>query len=264
MYCVHKQTIIICTNLPLSAVYCLLSFDRDNVNNLDIDNLSFSSPHSVVVHYIDICWKTYFVLKIGFSLVFIAISYWLSWNLGNWLARNPWKMGILEKISEIEKEIARTQKNKGKFCISMKAQSRRITAIRLYIWSSRNLKFRLFSAATEYHLGLLKAKLAKYRSELLEPSKKGEKGEGFDVLKSGDARVALIGFPSVGKVSNRKINSFWNFIKCINKLFIVVYATININQNRKWSGQLWIHNVSQDDIKNYSKLLDETSNIFDF
>lgn len=45
----------------------------------------------------------------------------------------------------------------------------------------------------------MKAKLAKYRSQLLEPSKKGEKGDGFDVLKSGDARVALIGFPSVGK-----------------------------------------------------------------
>ncbi|KAL1116221.1 hypothetical protein AAG570_005716, partial [Ranatra chinensis] len=53
--------------------------------------------------------------------------------------------------------------------------------------------------ATEYHLGVLKAKLAKYRAQLLEPSKKTEKGEGFDVLKSGDARVALIGFPSVGK-----------------------------------------------------------------
>ncbi|KAG1682582.1 Developmentally-regulated GTP-binding protein 2 [Nymphon striatum] len=75
-------------------------------------------------------------------------------------------MGILDKISEIEKEVARTQKNK----------------------------------ATEYHLGLLKAKLAKYRAQLLEPvGKKGEKGEGFDVMKSGDARVALIGFPSVGK-----------------------------------------------------------------
>ena len=35
---------------------------------------------------------------------------------------------------------------------------------------------------------------------MLEPSgKKGEKGEGFEVLKSGDARVAMIGFPSVGK-----------------------------------------------------------------
>ncbi|XP_070579499.1 developmentally-regulated GTP-binding protein 2-like [Ptychodera flava] len=75
-------------------------------------------------------------------------------------------MGILEKISEVEKEIARTQKNK----------------------------------ATEYHLGLLKAKLAKYRQQLLEPtSKSAAKGEGFDVMKSGDARVALIGFPSVGK-----------------------------------------------------------------
>jgi len=75
-------------------------------------------------------------------------------------------MGILEKIAEIEREIGRTQKNK----------------------------------ATEYHLGTLKAKLAKYRAQLLEPAgKKGEKGEGFDVLKSGDARVAMIGFPSVGK-----------------------------------------------------------------
>merc|ERR1739844_690450 len=75
-------------------------------------------------------------------------------------------MGILEKISEIEKEISRTQKNK----------------------------------ATEYHLGTIKAKLAKYRGQLLEPSSKaGEKGEGFDVLKSGDARAVMIGFPSVGK-----------------------------------------------------------------
>lgn len=55
--------------------------------------------------------------------------------------------------------------------------------------------------ATEYHLGLLKAKLARYRAQLLEPtSKSGPAGVGFDVQKSGDARVALIGFPSVGKV----------------------------------------------------------------
>ncbi|KAF8334126.1 developmentally regulated GTP-binding protein [Cantharellus anzutake] len=73
-------------------------------------------------------------------------------------------MGVLEKIKEIEGKCS--QKNK----------------------------------ATEYHLGLLKAKLAKYRQQLLEPSSKGGKsGEGFDVQKSGDARVALIGFPSVGK-----------------------------------------------------------------
>lgn len=72
-----------------------------------------------------------------------------------------------------------------------------------------NFLMRFLFSATEYHLGLLKAKLAKYRAQLLEPSKSaGAKGEGFDVMKSGDARVALIGFPSVGKVSV----IFWNYV----------------------------------------------------
>ena len=63
------------------------------------------------------------------------------------------------------------------------------------------LKQRSIFLATEHHLGLLKAKLAKFRAQLIEPTGKGGagKGEGFDVMKSGDARVALIGFPSVGK-----------------------------------------------------------------
>mmetsp|Transcript_6252 Transcript_6252/g.17956 ORF Transcript_6252/g.17956 Transcript_6252/m.17956 type:complete len:401 (+) Transcript_6252:365-1567(+) len=75
-------------------------------------------------------------------------------------------MGILEKIAEIELEMSRTQKNK----------------------------------ATEYHLGQLKAKLAKLRTELQAPAKgAGGGGEGFEVQKFGDGRVALIGFPSVGK-----------------------------------------------------------------
>jgi len=78
-------------------------------------------------------------------------------------------MGALEKIREIEAEMARTQKNK----------------------------------ATNYHLGTLKAKLARLRSELLIEqtggSSSGSSGEGFDVARLGDARVALIGFPSVGK-----------------------------------------------------------------
>ena len=60
-------------------------------------------------------------------------------------------MGLTEKIKEIEDEMARTQKNK----------------------------------ATEYHMGLLKARLAKYRSELIDGQSKsgGGKGEGFDVEK---------------------------------------------------------------------------------
>ena len=62
-------------------------------------------------------------------------------------------MGILEKIAEIEHEISRTQKNKG---------------ILKYVV---NIKLSLL-LATEYHLGLLKAKLAKYRAQLLEPTTK--------------------------------------------------------------------------------------------
>ena len=58
------------------------------------------------------------------------------------------------------------------------------------------------NAATEYHLGLLKAKLAKLRSQLIDAASEssGGKGEGFEVQKSGSCRVVMIGFPSVGKV----------------------------------------------------------------
>ena len=50
--------------------------------------------------------------------------------------------------------------------------------------------------ATSFHLGVLKAKLAKLKRELIEPKGSGggaKPGEGFDVTKSGDARVGLIG-----------------------------------------------------------------------
>lgn len=42
-------------------------------------------------------------------------------------------------------------------------------------------------------------KLARLRAQLLEPGPGGAAGTGFDVSKSGDARIALVGFPSVGK-----------------------------------------------------------------
>lgn len=78
-------------------------------------------------------------------------------------------MTTMQKIAEIEAEMARTQKNK----------------------------------ATSRHIGLLKAKLAKLRTELVSPAKGSgsgaDNGAGFDVSKSGDTRVGLVGFPSVGK-----------------------------------------------------------------
>ena len=79
-------------------------------------------------------------------------------------------MGIQERIKEIELELSRTQKNK----------------------------------ATTTHIGLLKSQLARLRTELLLPkagSSNAGGHEGFSVAKSGDGRVALIGFPSVGKSS---------------------------------------------------------------
>ena len=44
-------------------------------------------------------------------------------------------------------------------------------------------------------------KLARLRAQLLEPAPGAASGggTGFDVSKSGDARIALVGFPSVGK-----------------------------------------------------------------
>ncbi|CCW66942.1 unnamed protein product [Phytomonas sp. Hart1] len=73
----------------------------------------------------------------------------------------------LQKINDIEAELARTQKNK----------------------------------ATMAHICSLKARLAQLKRELIasDSKKGGGKGEGFDVQKTGDARIGFIGFPSVGK-----------------------------------------------------------------
>lgn len=74
----------------------------------------------------------------------------------------------VEKIKAIEDEMARTQKNK----------------------------------ATSFHLGQLKAKLAKLRRELLTSASSGSGGGagiGFDVARTGVASVGFVGFPSVGK-----------------------------------------------------------------
>ncbi|HSB57569.1 MAG TPA: GTP-binding protein [Nitrosopumilaceae archaeon] len=75
-------------------------------------------------------------------------------------------MGIPEKIQAIKDEMSKTQINK----------------------------------ATEHHVGLLKAKLAKLKREQEEvKSKSSGSSAGFDVKRTGDATVVFIGLPSVGK-----------------------------------------------------------------
>ena len=76
-------------------------------------------------------------------------------------------MGIPEKIKAIQDQIHQTQLNK----------------------------------ATEHHIGLLKAKIAKLKreQETVQSKKSGISSDGFDVKRSGDATVVFIGLPSVGK-----------------------------------------------------------------
>ena len=48
--------------------------------------------------------------------------------------------------------------------------------------------------ATESHFGVMKARLAKLRRELIAPKGGGSSsGEGFDVAKTGDARIGFVG-----------------------------------------------------------------------
>ncbi|MDY6818282.1 MAG: GTP-binding protein [Halobacteriales archaeon] len=55
-----------------------------------------------------------------------------------------------------------------------------------------------YNKSTEAHIGRLKAKLAEKKEQLENQSSAGG-GHGYAVEKTGDATVALVGFPSTGK-----------------------------------------------------------------
>lgn len=55
-----------------------------------------------------------------------------------------------------------------------------------------------YNKATQFHIGKLKAKLAKLRQDLQRKTAK-KVGLGYGIRKAGDATVLLVGFPSVGK-----------------------------------------------------------------
>jgi ribosome-interacting GTPase 1 len=56
-----------------------------------------------------------------------------------------------------------------------------------------------YNKSTEEHIGRLKAKLAEKEEELEKRQSSSSSGSGYAVEKHGDATVALVGFPSVGK-----------------------------------------------------------------
>ncbi|WP_188876421.1 OBG GTPase family GTP-binding protein [Halarchaeum grantii] len=74
-------------------------------------------------------------------------------------------MGLEEEIEELEEEIADTPYNKS----------------------------------TEAHIGRLKAKLSEKKEKLEQQQSGSGGGGGYSVKQHGDATVALVGFPSVGK-----------------------------------------------------------------
>ncbi len=57
-----------------------------------------------------------------------------------------------------------------------------------------------YNKATNIYLGMLRAKISQVKKDIIA-SKKKQHGEGFFVKKTGDATVALVGFPSTGKSS---------------------------------------------------------------
>ncbi|MFP4170272.1 MAG: OBG GTPase family GTP-binding protein [Methanomassiliicoccales archaeon] len=56
-----------------------------------------------------------------------------------------------------------------------------------------------YNKATQQHIGRLKAKLARLREEQEKRRASSGSGRGYAVRKSGNATVALVGLPSVGK-----------------------------------------------------------------
>ena len=76
----------------------------------------------------------------------------------------PRNVSLTDRIAEIEEEISSTKYNK----------------------------------VTQHHIGKLKAKLAQLREQVVAQSS-GPKGSGYGVRKAGDATVAIVGLPSVGK-----------------------------------------------------------------
>lgn len=105
-------------------------------------------------------------------------------------------MSIHDKIREIEQEIARTQKNKS----------------------------------TERHIGHLKARISRLKLSLEQSAlnTKSVTQDGFDIKKSGDARICLVGFPSVGK------STLFNFLtESQNKTAEHAFTTVDCIAGQK-------------------------------
>ncbi|AKH97592.1 OBG GTPase family GTP-binding protein [Halanaeroarchaeum sulfurireducens] len=99
-------------------------------------------------------------------------------------------MGLEEEIEALEEEIAETPYNKS----------------------------------TEAHIGRLKAKLAEKKEDLERQQSGSGGGGGYAVEQTGDATVALVGFPSVGK--STLINALTN---ADSEVAAYEFTTLDVN-----------------------------------
>ena len=81
--------------------------------------------------------------------------------------------------------------------------------------------------ATQSHLGVLKARLAQLRRELIQPKgKSGGGGEGFDVAKTGDARVGFVGEQIYIYINAFLFASVLQYLNCFDCCLIAGFPSV--------------------------------------
>ncbi|MBT3304605.1 GTP-binding protein [Candidatus Woesearchaeota archaeon] len=78
-----------------------------------------------------------------------------------------------------------------------------------------------YNKKTQHHIGLLKARIAELKDKAASRQKSG--GTGYTIKKSGDATVALLGFPSVGK--STLLNAITN---AVSKIGAYDFTTLDV------------------------------------
>lgn len=80
-----------------------------------------------------------------------------------------------------------------------------------------------YNKRTQHHIGLIKAKIAELKEKQVQKKKGSGITTGYSIKKGGDATVALLGFPSVGK--STLLNSLTN---ALSKVGAYDFTTLDV------------------------------------